>query len=117
MVALVVMVINDSRKTDAALDAWTAAGVSGVTCLESKGLAHFVEAHSARDDVPLFPSMKSLLSRLDESYNTLLAVVPDGFDVDALVTASERIVGRFDEPGTGILFVVPVTTAWGLHRK
>jgi hypothetical protein len=43
--------------------------------------------------------------------------VPDGFDVEALVAVTEKITGTLDEPNTGILFTLPVTRVWGLHRK
>ena len=114
MAELIARVISCPSKTAQVLDAWVAGGVSGVTCLESKGLAHFAEAHGVRDDVPLFPSLRNLLPQPQEPYSTLLAVVPDGFDVAALAAATERITGRFDAPNTGILFVLPVTKVWGL---
>jgi hypothetical protein len=43
--------------------------------------------------------------------------VPDGFDVEALVAATEKITGSLSEPNTGILFTIPVTRAWGLKRR
>jgi len=43
-------------------------------------------------------------------------VVPDGFDVEKLVTAAEKVIGRLDDPHTGIMFTVPVSQTWGLRR-
>lgn len=70
-----------------------------------------------RDDLPLFPSLDDLLQSREEPHRTLFVVVPDGFDVEALVAATEKITGDLDEPNTGILFTVSVTRAWGLNRR
>jgi hypothetical protein len=114
---LIVLVLNDPGKTEDILAAWLAAGVSGVTLLDSRGLSHQLSQPGLRDDLPLFPSLEDLLRSREESHRTLFAVVPDGFAVEALVTATEKITGILDEPHTGILFTVPVTRAWGLQRR
>ncbi len=117
MPELIVMVLDDREKADEVLNAWLAAGVPGVTILDSYGLGHHIAKRGARDDLPLFPSLESLLRTREEPHRTLFAVVPDGFDVEALVAATEKITRPLNEPDTGILFVVPVTQAWGLHRR
>lgn len=117
MSELIVLVLNDPGKTEDILAAWVAVGVSGVTILDSRGLSHQVSRHSLRDDLPLFPSLEDLLRGREEPHRTLFAVVPDGFEVEALVAATEQITGTFNQPDTGIMFAVPVTRAWGLHRK
>jgi hypothetical protein len=114
---LIVLVLNDPDKTQDILAAWLAVGVTGVTILDSNGLSHQVGQHGLRDDLPLFPSLEDLLRGREEPHRTLFAVVPDGFDVEALAVATEQITGTLDEPDTGILFTLPVTRAWGLHRK
>jgi hypothetical protein len=98
------------------LDAWWAVGVSGTTLFESRGLAHVVGQTPARDDLPLFPTLRNLLSSREEPHVTLMAAVPDGFDVDRLVSETEKITGVLDTPETGIVLVVPVRRAWGLRR-
>ncbi len=60
------------------------------------------------------PSLSALFECREESHRTLFAVIPDGFDVEVLVAATERVVGSFSEPGTGIIFVLPVSRVWGL---
>ncbi|MBI1880162.1 MAG: hypothetical protein HYR94_18405 [Chloroflexi bacterium] len=116
MPELVALVLNDADKTDEVLAAWLAVGVPGTTILDSTGLGHRMGKPGIRDDLPLFPSLEDILRSREEQHRTLFAVVPDGFDMEALVTATEKITGPLEEPDTGILFVVPVTRAWGLHR-
>lgn len=114
---LIVLILDDPSQTDAVLQAWLGAGVPGVTMLESAGLGYYTYRQGAPDDLPLLPSLASLLRPSEETHRTLLAVVPDDFSVEALVAATEKITRPLDEPDTGILFVLPVSRAWGLHRR
>ena len=117
MANLVVLVLDDPNKAEDVLTAWVAEGVSGVTILDSTGLSHKLGRRSLRDDLPLFPSLEDLLRSREEHHRTLFTIVPDGFDVDALAAATEKITGSLTEPNTGILFTVPVIRAWGLTRR
>ncbi|HXV97681.1 MAG TPA: hypothetical protein VEC93_04595, partial [Anaerolineae bacterium] len=94
-----------------------AVGISGATIFDSSGLSHKIGRAALRDDLPLFPSLEDLLRGREEPHRTLFAVVPDGFDIDALVAATEKITGPLDKPNTGILFTIPVIRAWGLNRR
>ena len=117
MAELMVLVLDDPDKMEDVLAAWLAVGITGVTILDSSGLNHQVGKRRLRDDVPLFPSLETLLRGREEHHRTLFVVVPDDFDMQALVVATEKVVGAFDEPNTGILFTLPVTRAWGLKRR
>ncbi len=117
MSELIVLVLDDGSKVDEVLKAWLVAGVPGVTLLDSAGLGHEFGKQGVRSDLPLMPSLESLLRAREEPSRTLFAVVPDDLDVDALVVATEKITGTLNDPDTGILFVIPVRKAWGLHRR
>jgi hypothetical protein len=114
---LVVLVINDPDKTDEVLEAWVAAGISGATILDSTGLGHRFAGYGARDDFPIIASLGTFLRVREEPHRTIFAVVPDGFDLESLVAATEETIGAtLDKPNTGILFVVPVSAVWGIIR-
>lgn len=98
MAELVVLVINYPEKTDEVLAAWVAAGVSGATILNSTGLAHRMGSYGARDDLPLILSLSSLLRSQEKAHRTLFALVPDGFNIDALIAATEAEIGRLEDP-------------------
>ncbi|MBI5290371.1 MAG: hypothetical protein HY872_00655 [Chloroflexi bacterium] len=117
MAELIVLVMDDPNKADEIVNAWLEAGVSGVTMLDSAGLGHFISKRGTRDDLPVIPSLASLLRSREETNRTLFTVVPDNFDVEALAAATEKVTGTLDDPDTGILFVIPVRKAWGLHRR
>jgi hypothetical protein len=113
MAELVVLVLNDPNLAERVLTAWVNTGVPGVTLVPSTGLRYHVGKQALRDDLPLIPSLADLLEGREEPHCTLLAVVAAGFNVEALVTATEAITGPLAEPDTGILFTVPVTRVWG----
>lgn len=116
MAELVVLVLNDPGRLDEVLTAWLSAGVPGITTLNSTGVRQGLGKRAFRDDLPLFPALDDLLQGDTGHSLTLFAVVPDGFAIESLLTATERITGRLDAPNTGILFTVPVSRAWGLMR-
>jgi hypothetical protein len=117
MAELLLMVLDDPGQVDDVLDAWLSLGVSGVTLLDSAGLGHHLARHAGRDDLPLMPSLVSLLRGREEPHRTLFTVLPDGFDVDALVAATQKVTGEFDQPNTGILVTIPVSRVYGLNRR
>ncbi len=117
MAELVVLVLDSSDRIPDVLEAWLAAGVSGVTSIDSSGLGHHIAEHGLGGDLPLIPSLVQLLRPREDPSRTLFTVVPDGFDVDGLIAATEAVTGSLDAPDTGILFVIPVTRARGLHRS
>lgn len=117
MPELVVLVLDSADHIPGVLEAWLAAGVTGVTSIDSSGLGHHLADHAADAELPLIPSLARLLRPREDPSRTLFSVVPDGFDVDALIAATEAVTGPLDAPDSGILFVVPVSRVRGLHRR
>lgn len=113
---LVSLVLDDPDKVEQILESWLEVGVSGVTIWHSTGLARELNRRRSRDDLPLIPSLQSLFHTREEPHRTLWAIVPNGFDMQALVTATEKITGSLDGPDSGILFVIPIARVWGLNR-
>lgn len=113
---MVVVVMSDIARCQQVLDAWREFGVTGVTILESLGAQPILQAHAARDDLPLVPSFRHLLRSEESHHRTAFVVLDDDFDLDGLIEATEKAIGGdFDAPNTGILFVVPVTRALGIR--
>lgn len=117
MPELVVLVLDTDDHIPGVIEAWLEAGVTGVTSIESSGLGHHLAEHASSADLPLIPSLARLLRPREDPSRTLFTVVPDGFDVEGLITATEAVTGSLDAPDSGILFVVPVSRVRGLHRR
>lgn len=112
---LVVLIVDDPDDCPAILDAWEAAGVTGVTILESSGLGRLRRA-GLRDDLPLMPSLHDLLGTREIHHRTLLSVVEEQSRVDEMVAIARKVIGDLDQPHTGFLFVIPVLQVYGLGK-
>lgn len=112
---LVVLVLDDPDLCDALLDAWERVGVKGVTILESSGIGR-VRRATLRDDMPLMPSLRDLLRGGEEHHRTFLSVVESEAQVETLAQAAQQVVGDFTHPHTGLLFAMPLSHVYGLHK-
>jgi len=116
MAHLVVLVLDDPDRCRDVLDAWETAGAPGVTILDSTGLGR-VRRLGIRDDVPLMPSLSDLFRRQEGHHRTLFSVVRDQSQVDAIVQATQAVIGELNRRDTGLLFVVPVGQVYGLDKR
>ena len=116
MAYLVMLVLDDPDRCRDVLYAWEAAGAPGVTILDSSGLGR-VRRAGIRDDVPIMPSLSDLFRRQEDHHRTLFSVVKDQSQVEAIAQATQALIGELDRGHTGLLFVVPVSQVYGLHKK
>jgi hypothetical protein len=114
MPVLLMAVLNDPSRMWEVLDAWQALGISDATIMDSTGLHH---ARRLRDDVPLFPSVHDLLESTEDHHRTLWSVVDETLDLEAVVAATERVLGPLDQPHAGLIVAVPILKVWGLRRN
>lgn len=115
MAYLVVLVLDDPDLSDALLDAWEAAGVRGVTILESSGIGR-VRRAALRDDMPLMPSLRNIMRGEEEHHRTFFSVVESEEQVETLAAAAQQVVGDFSQPNTGLVFALPISHVHGLHK-
>ena len=112
----VLLVMPNLEHFQNVLDAWEKCSVSGVTVLESLGMPKLQQMRAQRDDLPLFPSLRHLMESEEYHHRTAFVVVDDDFDLGGLIEATERAVGGdFEAPNSGILFILPVTRAFGMR--
>ncbi|MGC8839119.1 MAG: hypothetical protein ACP5UM_11955, partial [Anaerolineae bacterium] len=69
MAHVLVLVLENLRQCQDILRAWEEAGAPGVTVLESTGLARLRGV--LRDDLPLMPSLRDVLSAREMHHRTL----------------------------------------------
>ena len=115
MAHLVVFVMDRVEQCFDILETWEKAGASGITILESTGLQRL--RRTMRDDLPLLPSLRNLLTTQELHHRTIFTVIENEETVQRLVEATQRCVGDFSEPHSGLLFVVPVSQVYGLHKR
>ncbi len=115
MFYLVVFVLNDPDKCSHLLDAWENAGIRGITILESSGLGRARQA-GIKDDLPLMPSLSDLFKNSETRHRTLFSIVNGQEKIDALVKATQSVVGDLEQENTGLLFTVAVDQIFGKNR-
>lgn len=111
---LVVLIIDDPENCLAILEAWENLGVYGVTILESTGLGR-IRNSGLLDNVPLLPTLRDIMGPREIQHRTLLSVVDTQEKVDEMVQSVQEVIGKFEEPNTGFMFVVPVAQVYGLR--
>jgi nitrogen regulatory protein PII len=108
---LVVFVLNKDELLDEVLGAFVEAGVPGATILDSEGMGRVLTY-----EVPLFAGFRSFMEGNKPYNRTIFSVVRDEETVERLERLLEEICGDLSEPGTGILFSVPVDFVKGLRE-
>lgn len=116
MIQLVTMVLADTRRLDPLLEAWSAAGATGVTILESTGMGK-VHDLLHRDDLPLFPSLRDLLLQEQVAHCTLFTVAEGDELVERLIAATQQVVGDLEDDDVGVLFTLPIGRALGFRPR
>lgn len=115
MANMLVLVLDQTEKFPEIIQAWEAVGVPGVTVFESAGSRKFLD-HASRDDMPLMPSLRSLLEGEESHNRTLFTVIEDAAVLERAIVAAQNVVGDFAHPHTGIMFVVPVGRTFGVPK-
>lgn len=108
---LLIMVLDDATRLGEVLEAWTQAGVQGVTVLESTGLQRIMRRKEAGS---MFMGFSRLFQDAGIGHNTLFALIDSLQVAEVAVAATEGVLGDLRQPHTGIVFVVPVARSWGL---
>ncbi|MBA3074022.1 MAG: hypothetical protein FP831_10525 [Anaerolineae bacterium] len=114
---MVMFVLHDPCFLKDVLEAWDAAGVSGVTIFPSTGLRRLQTLDVLREDIPLIPSLEDLIQQEERLNRTLFTIVDGDEMVDKVINATQSVIGDLNNPNTGILSVLPVVKTYGLNRK
>ena len=113
---MVMLILNDPDACQEVLDQWDKAGARGITILPSTGLGR-IRAKGLLEDVPLMPSLQDFLQQEENLHRTIITILQDRPLVDAVIAATQSLLGDLNQPNTGILVVLPVLEAYGLNRK
>jgi hypothetical protein len=63
------------------------------------------------------PSLGDFFGRDEELSRTLFTIVKDDDLVEPLIAATRSVVGDLDQPGSGLLVILPVDLIEGLEKK
>jgi nitrogen regulatory protein PII len=105
---LVMIVLNKPEFLEDLLTAFLEIGVSGATVVDGVGMGRILS-----HDVPIFTGLRSAFPGTSPVNKTILVVADDSI-IDDILTATEDVCGSFEDPGTGLIFVLPVEVARGM---
>ncbi|HOW38870.1 MAG TPA: hypothetical protein P5154_07240 [Candidatus Izemoplasmatales bacterium] len=103
-----IIVLNETSLMDDLVSGLLELGVNGATILDSQGMGSAIVHGDVQ--VPLFGSLRSLLSGEARYSKTLFTVIEDDRLLHQAIAAARRILGKRNRPGVGFLFTVPVGT-------
>jgi hypothetical protein len=112
LMQMIMLVLDDPNQLDAILDAWHAAGVSGVTIVESIGSYRRRQARRVHGRY-LF-GLPGLRECTEQCQYILFAIVPDSRTVRACLDTVEGIIGALTEPNTGVFAAWELSLAKGV---
>lgn len=115
MAKMIIMVLDDVEKLQEVTETWRRLGSCGVTILESSGAGRLA-LFGVRDDMPLFPGLRSIIEHQEVHHRTLFTIVDDNVDLEAFFDATEAIVGPLEEPNSGIIVALPVISVRGVRK-
>lgn len=108
---LLVFIVNDENYLEEILEAYVEAGISRATILDSEGMGRFLSY-----EVPLFAGFKDFMKGNKPYNKTILSVIEDEALLDQLVPLVEKTIGSLEQPGTGLMFTLPVDWARGISK-
>lgn len=111
---LLVYIMKRTEKLSAVLSGLMQAGISGTTVIDSEGALQFIHQKGV-DDPPMFGALRRFLNPTGEPEKMLLIVLED-----SMVDAAKAVIRKevdIEQPDTGIIFTVPVSSVEGLSKK
>ena len=109
---LIVFVLNNEDLLEQVLEAYAEAGIQGATILDSEGMGRFLSY-----EVPLFAEFRRFMKGNKPYNKTIISVVRDQELIPRLEELLDKVCGGLGNPGTGVLFTVPVDHAVGLVEE
>ncbi len=112
MAHLLVVILHTASQLPKLLDAWHTIDIPGITILDSAG------GHRTRNWLQQvgLGAISELFTSDDVRSKTLLSVIEDEDLLEQAIIEAERVIGNFYQPGSGLLFVLPVSRVIGIFR-
>jgi len=108
---LLILVLNKEEFTEQVLERFVELGVPGATIIDSIGMGRVLS-----QEIPIFAGFVDMMAGARPSNKTIFTIVSDEM-VPEIEKGVEDIIGSLDEPGTGILFSLPVDYVKGMARE
>ncbi len=108
---LLVFVLNKEEYTEQVLEMFVELGVPGATIIDTVGMGRVLS-----QEIPIFAGFVDLMAGARPSNKTVFTLVSDDA-VEDIVRGIEKVIGNLDEPGTGVMFTIPVDWSKGIAKE
>ena len=108
---LLVLVLNKEEYTEQVLERFVDLGVPGATIIDTVGMGRVLS-----QEIPIFAGFVDMMAGARPSNKTIFTIVHDDA-VAEIVKGVEEVIGSFEEPGTGIIFALPVEYCKGIAKE
>jgi hypothetical protein len=106
---LLVFVLNREEDLEELLLGFVEIGVPGATVIDSVGMGRILT-----HEIPLFAGLRSLIVGTRPSNRTIFSVIQGKEKLNRAIDLIQDICGDLDEPGSGILFTIPLSEVRGV---
>ncbi len=108
---LLVIVLNKEEFLEDVLSLFVELDVGGATIVDSVGMGRIMS-----HDIPIFAGFRDLIVG-NRPYNKTIFTVADDNVVEDVVQGLKGICGNFADPGTGLIFSLPINKVWGMRKE
>lgn len=108
---LLILILNKVEKLEEVLEGFIEIGITGATVIESSGMGHIIA-----DEVPIFLGLRFMFTGAKPHNKMILSVIKDEKEKPA-IKLLKKILGNLNEPGTGIIFTLPIDKVEGLKPE
>ncbi|HHT63337.1 MAG TPA: P-II family nitrogen regulator [Clostridia bacterium] len=108
---MLVLILEDDDKVDEVLLTMSDLGIRGATLIDSAGMGAILRAQ-----FPFTHEMRNLMQSKKIANKTILTVINNQELLRKTINALKSQL-NLDQPGTGIMFVVPVTEVYGIAQQ
>jgi len=108
---LLILVLNKVEKLEEVLEGFIEIGITGATVIESSGMGHIIA-----DEVPIFLGLRFMFTGVKPHNKMILSVIKNEKE-KPVIKLLKKILGSLNEPGTGIIFTLPIDKVEGLKPE
>ena len=108
---LLILILNKVEKLEEVLEGYLEIGITGATIIDSVGMGHILS-----EEVPIFAGLRFMFSGAKPSNKIILSAIKDEKEKPA-IRLLNKILGELDQPGTGIVFSLPISAVEGLKPE
>jgi len=108
---LLILILNKVEKLEEVLEGFLEAGVTGATIFDTVGMGHILS-----EEVPIFAGLRFMFAGAKPHNKTIISVIEEN-KVEEVLRLLQNILGSLQEPGTGIVFTIPLDRVEGLKPE